>query len=242
MASDTKPIARKVSLCITTYNRADMTMNAFKRVLNDERISEIVIVDDCSGPDEWNKLCNNIGALHNFKVKLHRNETNLGCFRNKREAISKAENEFCIILDSDNSIDTDYIDHLYAFGLWGEKVVYAPDFARPKFDYTGFSGRILTKKNGSILSNLKNFDALINTMNYFVNRDEYLRVWNEREEPHAIDSFYQNVQWLEAGNMILVVKGLQYEHNVHRGSLYMEIGHKTGDLFNKLKTKIKSMK
>jgi len=233
---------RRISICITTYNRGDMTVNSFQRVLNDPRISEIVIIDDCSNSDEWNKLCNNIGALNNFKIKLHRNEQNLGCFRNKREAISKAENEFVVILDSDNSMDVDYIDHVYAYGFWGKNVVYAPDFAKPKFDYTAFASKAITKKNVRHFVNQTNFDALINTMNYFVNRDEYIRVWNDNEEPHAIDSFYQNVQWLEAGNIILVVKGLQYEHSVHRGSLYMEIGHKTGQLFKILKNKLKAMK
>ena len=37
-----------VTLAITTYNRIDMTVKSFAQVLDDPRITEIVIVDDHS--------------------------------------------------------------------------------------------------------------------------------------------------------------------------------------------------
>ena len=39
---------RKISIAIPTYNRSDMTINAFLSVYDDKRVAEIVIVDDVS--------------------------------------------------------------------------------------------------------------------------------------------------------------------------------------------------
>jgi glycosyltransferase involved in cell wall biosynthesis len=42
---------RKISLCLTNYNRKELLMESFAHVLNDERISEIIISDDHSDED-----------------------------------------------------------------------------------------------------------------------------------------------------------------------------------------------
>lgn len=84
---------------------------------------------------------------------------------------------------------------------------------------------------------------MINTMNYFVNRDEYLRVWDkDMKEPWTADSAYQNYRWLEAGNMIHVLAGLQYEHRVHDGSHYQEHNRKTGKLFDQVMDKMRALR
>ncbi len=69
-----------------------------------------------------------------------------------------------------------------------------------------------------------------------------LRVWDGSVDPVTSDSLYQNYRWLEAGNSIYVVPGLEYEHRVHDGSHYKEHHRKTGNLYNELVQKLKEMR
>lgn len=233
-------MTRKISLCITNYNRVSMLAASYSQVLNDDRISEVVIVDDHSDAHVWNRLQ---WPTH-YKIKLHRNPKNLGCYRNKREAISKASNEFVIIFDSDNVMTPNYLNRVFE-QEWKRDTIFAPDFARPHFDYTGFSGETITKENVAGMVDRKQFTALINTMNYFVHRDEYLRVWEDRDEPWTADTALQNYNWLKAGNKIHVLKGLQYEHrteHTEHKSHYVEHHRKTGRLFDEVMAKMRRLR
>ena len=71
---------KKISICVTTYNRPE-TIDSFKAVLADERVSEVIIVDDCSTKENYNKLIDNVLALKNTKVKLYRNNVNQGVYK-----------------------------------------------------------------------------------------------------------------------------------------------------------------
>jgi glycosyltransferase involved in cell wall biosynthesis len=230
---------RKISLCLTNYNRSHMLQEAFIQVIDDPRISEVIVTDD------WSNEKTVIALKHIFhpKLKLWWNYKNLGCYRNKREAISKASNEFVVIFDSDNILTTDYIDKVFE-QPWSKDTVLAPDFAKPHFDYTAFSGETIHKGNVKSMMERKNFTAMINTMNYFVNRDEYLRVWEDRSEPWTADTALQNYNWLKAGNKIHVVKGMQYEHRIEHTehkSHYQEHNRKTGKLFDEVMSKMRSL-
>lgn len=232
----------KISLCIPTWNRVDMTINSFIDVLDDDRVGEIVIVDDCSMIDNFTQLQFRLKALDNNKIKLYRNDENLDCYRNKREVISKAINEWVIILDSDNKITTDYLDAIYAIAIWDKSVILQPEFARPLFDFRQMSGQTISRYNVAHYTNIKPFLWLINAMNYFVNRDEYLRVWDGSIDPVTSDSIYQNTNWLKAGNSIHVVPNMQYDHLVHNGSHYKNNVHRTGNLFEVLMQQLREMK
>jgi len=217
-----------------------MLMKSIAPFIGDERISEIVIVDDHSHNDQFAELYNSVIKLDG-KIRLFQNEQNIGCYRNKREAVSKATNEFVCIWDSDNIFPKEYMDKIYEYGLWDKHTIYAPSIAGP-FDYSDFANRIITKQNVARMVNMRRFDTMMNTMNYFVNRDEYLRVWDGKATPYAIDSIYQNLQWIAAGNKFFVVPGLKYEHTVHTGSLYMAEGHLTQDLHKTILNTFKRMR
>jgi glycosyltransferase involved in cell wall biosynthesis len=237
--------ARKISLCLTNYNRVKMLFESFRQVALDPRISEIVIVDDKSITDYFQQVYAFAKtAAYEDKIVLCRNTNNLGCYRNKREAISRASNEFVIIFDSDNILTTDYINKVFE-QQWSKDTVLAPDFAKPHFDYTAFSGETVSKDNIKQMMERKNFTAMINTMNYFVHRDEYLRVWEDRSEPWTADTALQNYNWLKAGNKIHVVKGMQYEHRIEHTehkSHYQEHNRKTGKLFDEVMSKMKQLR
>lgn len=207
-----------VSLCLTTYERTDLLYESFRQLINDDRISEIVIVDDASPEEVYQTIAWQTKAFP--KVKLYRNETNLDCYRNKRRAVELASNEWVIIGDSDNIFTPQYVNSLFAMEAWAARTVYQPSFAKPHFDFTKYSGKFIDKTNVAQFMEDSTFSTMCNAMNYFVNRDEYLKVWDGSVDPVTSDSIFQNYNWLKSGNSIYVVPGLEYEHRVHEQSHY----------------------
>lgn len=233
-----------ISLCITTYQRVELLQESFRHVINDERISEVVIVDDHSTIEVFSAISEL--AKHYDKIKLFRNEKNLGCYRNKREAVSKASNEWVIVWDSDNVISTKYIDTISAWSRY-PTIILQPSFARPHFDFTKYNRLFVNKSNAYQYADDPTFTTALNAMNYFVNRDEYLRVWKDRPEPWTADSLLQNYNWLKAGNSIYFCPGLEYYHRVDNHgkeaeSHYKEHHRKTGKLYEELIEKLKLMR
>lgn len=99
-----------ISICIPSYNRVDMVINSFINIIDDDRIDEIIIVDDFSNIDKFKELSERILKLNNNKIKLFRNKYNVGDFNNKYECVKKSKNEWIILLDSDNKINKNYLD------------------------------------------------------------------------------------------------------------------------------------
>lgn len=203
-----------ISLCFTNFNRTELLFQAFEQILNDERISEVVISDDNSRQDILEKIYFKFKDVS--KVKIFKNERTLDCYFNKAKAIECAENEWVCILDSDNIFGMDYlnrIENIIRGGL-NSKTIYQPDFAKPHFNFTHLSGQLLSKNNIAQFMHNRSTDTMLNAMNYFVNRDEYLRIFDPNTNPVTSDSIYQNYRWLEAGNMIYVVPSFEYLHRV----------------------------
>lgn len=210
-------------------------MQSFAEVINDDRIGEVVIVDDCSTDGSGELLLESTMGIG--KVKLYRNETNLDCYRNKAIAISLATNEYAILLDSDNVIGTDYLDAIYS-QQWSPDVILNPVFARPHFSFTHLSGVTVNKGNIAKLMQHPMTGTMLNAMNYFVHCASYLKVWDGSVDPHTSDSIYQNYNWLNSGRSIMVVPGVSYQHLVHSGSHYKLNNHKAKDFHKEVEAKI----
>lgn len=208
-----------ITLALTNFNRTELLFESFRDVLEDPRVSEIVIVDDCSDPTVFNTIA--WFTKEYPKVKLFRNEVNLDCYRNKREAVEKATNEWVILFDSDNIMSRKYIDRIENLVMAGlnEKTLYNPSFALPHFNFTRYAGQIFNRRNVANFIDQSAFSTMLNAMNYFVNRTEYLKVWDGSIDPVTSDSLYQNYNWLKSGNSIYVVPELEYYHRVdaHNG-------------------------
>lgn len=232
-----------ISLCIPTYNRTELLFESFKDLLDDNRVSEIVIVDDASKPSVFNEVTSWLSA--HKKINLFRNVRNLDCYRNKREAISKATNEWVIIGDSDNVFDKKYIDrieNLFIAGL-NRRTVYQPSFAKPHFNFQKFESFLIDQSNVGRYMVDAMFSTMLNAANYFVNRDEYLKVWDGSIDPVTSDSIYQMLNWFKAGNNMYVVPGLEYEHRVHSGSHYQNNVRRTPQGFHQsVEQQLKAMK
>jgi len=211
-------------------------MKCFEKILNDNRIGEILIVDDCSEMNDYLNLVEAVAEMP--KVKLVRNANNQGCYINKYCAISLAKHEYVVIADSDNVFDVDYIDAIYRYA-WFPKVALLPDWAMPQFSYVHFGGEVITKENVAQQAQKKMFDCIINTMNCFYNRDEFCRVFDKETKRYADDSAYINYRWLNEGNKLFVVPFMRYEHTVHPGSHYQqyakESAQRLDDLLNQFK-------
>lgn len=232
-----------ISFCVTTFNRTDLLYKAVEHALEHPIVTEVLIVDDCSPMNVTSEIWNHFQDVP--KVAVKRNDRNTGCYRNKMLAISKASNEWAVLADSDNTFDKEYFDRIESLLVAGvnPKTVYQPSFAKPHFDFTKFEGELITSGNARYFleKNQDTFGTMLNAMNYFVNRDEYLRVWEDRAEPWTADSILHNYNWLKAGNSIYVTPGLQYGHLVHDGSHYKEHNRKTGNLYNEVIEKLRRL-
>lgn len=204
-----------ITIAITTYNRTTLLFESFAQVINDDRVTEIVISDDNSRDEVYQavaKYCKD-----HIKITLYRNDVNLDCYKNKRQAISLSSNEWVILLDSDNKISKEYIDRVESLIVSGlnPRTIYQPEFARPHFNFEKYSGINITKNNVGKLISDETFQTMLNAANYLVNRDEYLKVWDRTVDPVTSDSIFQAYNWLKSGNSIYVVPGLNYYHRVN---------------------------
>jgi len=232
-----------ISVCFTNYNRTNLLFDAVAPFLSDERVSEIVISDDCSTDENYQTVLFKYNGID--KVKIYRNETNLDCYRNKRQAVKLATNDWVCLLDSDNIFSKQFIDVIFSQREWSQTWAYAPEFAKPHFDFRGQTGIALSRNNVSSYIHVPALQTMLNAMNYFVNREEYLRTWglSGNVDPVTSDSLFQNYNWLKGGNTIYVTPGLQYDHRVHTGSHYQQNVRRTPSGFHdSIIDKLKNMK
>ena len=240
----------KISLCIPNYERIEILIDSFINVLNDDRISEIVIMDDNSS--NFETLKKTIDELSNDKIKLYKQDVNLGTFFNKLECVKKAENEYLILLDSDNMIDVSYIDKIYQLewsinklispeklihhehNMWNERGIF--------IQYTKFNGVRINKSfcKNYFLTGGDLLDVLLNTGNFFVNKDSYIKAFEKNtfnREVDICDVGFFNYLFLsiDENNYIEVCPDLEYIHRVHHGSYYMNNSSKSRSQIDILK-------
>src|SRR5882672_11254545 len=122
-----------LALCITHLNRFDMLKECLAQVLDDPRVEEIVIQDDYSEMACWMQTEEYFSQFP--KVRLFRNTHNVGVYQNKARAIRNATKPWCILFDSDNGMEKNYLDRLEQLMPWDRELSYLPDFAKPTFDY-----------------------------------------------------------------------------------------------------------
>ncbi|EFR0625373.1 glycosyltransferase, partial [Escherichia coli] len=65
-------------ICVN-YNNSDYTEALIKSVINQEKDSFVIVVDNCSNEQELKKL-NDIESKYNEKVRLIKSDVNLGYF------------------------------------------------------------------------------------------------------------------------------------------------------------------
>lgn len=231
----------KLSLCITTYNRYPMCLESFKHLIDDDRIEEVIILDDASRNDCRMNLAFTLSGVK--KIRLMTQLENVGMSRNKRDAIGYAKKEWVIILDDDNIADGSYVDALFALpgAFSNPNEIFIPDFARPRFDYKDFDNMRIGRDNVRGFFSNKIFGALLNTCNYVVNRDYYLRTWEYNAEMKATDTAWHAYNHLKSGGCFRVVPGMEYDHRIHMDSGFMQDVHYNMDKAKEIENLIKAL-
>jgi glycosyltransferase involved in cell wall biosynthesis len=224
----------KLSLAITTFERYEMTLNAFSSVVGHHLIDEVVIVDDHSTPAIWNKLKDL--PRFNSKVKVFRNDTNLGMSLNKVESVRLCKNDWVILFDSDNTLTHEYLNAIPSD--LDPQTIYIPDFARPNFDFRAYAGDVINATTIAKYKDLDDFWTMLNTCNYLVPRDLYVSTFRANRLIKETDTLWFAYLWITAGFSFKVLPGMQYEHLVHKDSGWLRHADYNLDMHRKLKTQI----
>lgn len=210
-----------LSLAITTMNRFEMTVKSFEKVLHDDRIDDIVILDDASTDGSFQKLCDVFGGED--KVRIIGRLTNGGMGRAKFEAIGYCRNPHVIIFDSDNTLDETYLDALDAISphAFRDNLILMPEAALPGFNFSRYAGQYINANNAKDYLVDPMFRCAINCCNYVVPKDTYLKCYKEDTAVKGTDTINFNYNWLKMKCQFFVVPDMKYQHLQHSGSGFL---------------------
>lgn len=224
-----------ITVAIPYYNNECYLEQAIKPFLESEFVSEIIIHDDCSETQIKSS---------NSKIKVYRNDVNLGAFKNKYLAVLKSTNEWIYLLDGDNYFFENSLDVVKSISTQRGRY-YSPsqlhlvddgldsnlDGKIVKYDF----GIIDSVKAKSLLtSGIGEFEWFINTGNFFVNRDDYIDAMKDIFEDDSYPYFEADAivfcyNWLKNGNTIEIVDDLWYNHRLRSNSYSHSVGNKNAE-------------
>lgn len=217
---------RRIAVAIPTHNRADRVLQVVQRMIPDPRIGEIVVRDDASDTANFDRMAAGLGRF-GPRVRLFRNASNLGAFGNKLAVVGDCRLDWALLLDSDNQFGPDYLDRFYALPTWSERIIYCPQRARPRFDFTFLAGTTIDLKAAPALFTPARKDPMcvfLNTGNYIVPVKPYVAGLTPyaRRNVGGADVFFANLVWLQGGGLLHIVPNMDYDHDVHDGSWFKE--------------------
>jgi glycosyltransferase involved in cell wall biosynthesis len=98
-----------VSILIPTFNRADLIASCVQSALDQSiRDIEIIVSDNASTDGTWNVLSNL--AQGDSRIRIFRNDANLGPVRNWKKCIERATGKYAKLLFSDDLIFPTYLE------------------------------------------------------------------------------------------------------------------------------------
>ena len=214
---------RNISVVITYYNRDRTLHKTLYNILNDNRVDEILIVDDHSNQESFIFLQKFVKRISNAKIKVIRNNANLGVYKNKIHAVKQAKNDWLILLDSDNTITNEYLDTIFLIKEWKSDTIYAPAFGWPLINNTGISNKTYTIDGIKtlLIHQSKEIKQFLNLGNFFINKNEfYNSVKNYTHiNPSASDVIFTNYLWLSQNKKINILD-CRYVHRVNPDSTW----------------------
>lgn len=102
---------KKVSILIPVYNRELLLEECIESTLNQTYDNfEVVIVDNASTDRTW-EVCQ-AWAMRDERIRIFRNDENLGPVRNWQRCLDEATGEFCKFLFSDDKLMPDCLDRM----------------------------------------------------------------------------------------------------------------------------------
>ena len=225
----------KISILIPFYNNSSFIKDTIEYIKDDIRINEIIINDDYSTEKEFGNLKEIVGDID--KIKIYRNKENLGVYLNKLKTVSYSNNEWGVLLDSDNIISKEYIDKIYEELPWDKNILYCPDnsitfpgIPSKYLNFTKYSNLIINNQNILKYIHQQLFRTFLNDGNYFINTKEFYKTmikYFQNYRPFyfvsCCDVIVANTDWLIDNNnhKIKIVKGMNYLHRLHKNSVYV---------------------
>jgi len=187
------------------------------------------------------------------KIKVIRNEQNLGGFKNKYKVVKESKNEWVYLLDSDNFLVDGSISALYNID-WDDKTCYCPsvpimerkegyrawdDWNHRRFGYEPFDLKgvqnffQLEEQLSNQVGCGLGVNGFLNTGNFFVNRDHYVESLKDATEdpsvnPHAADVIAFSYYWLTNQGKFRVLPNLYYFHRIRDDSFWQRTGMQAG--------------
>jgi len=86
----------------------------------------------------------------------------------------------------------------------------------------------------------KPYDAI----NNFLNKNEYLKIWDGSVDAGSSDSIYVSLCWLKANGKIFMTPNLKYYHHIHedKNNHYSQNAHKYVEFHEQVMNEIKQLK
>jgi glycosyltransferase involved in cell wall biosynthesis len=101
----------KVSILIPVYNRTSFIAECIQSALDQTYTDfEVVVVDNASDDGTW-EICKRFAALDQ-RVRVIRNDTNIGPVRNWRRCVEEAKGEFSKMLFSDDTLEPNCLSEM----------------------------------------------------------------------------------------------------------------------------------
>jgi glycosyltransferase involved in cell wall biosynthesis len=231
----------KITLAIPFYNTSKYFLDCIRYSIDEDFVGEIVVNDDGSKEEEYLNLLNIIKKLNTDKIKVFKNQSNLGAFRNKYETVSKCSNEWIYLLDSDNYPFENTYNVIKSLDLSNLKIIYSPaklycksdsqstystisDYNTFKYDIIG-----IEESKDAIIKRTKWFDWLINTGNYVINKNFYLESLEEPFQNYSNYKLYADTAAafyfiLKNGGSFKIVSNLYHNHRLRDDSYWNQCG------------------
>lgn len=93
-----------ITIAIPCYERKEYFLEALESALNQTVKCKIIVVDNCSSHNYFQKVCQEKG------VTYYRNETNIGLYPNINRCFELADTEYVKILDDDDILSPLYVE------------------------------------------------------------------------------------------------------------------------------------
>jgi hypothetical protein len=231
----------KITLAIPFYNTSQYFSDCIKYALDDDFIDEIVVNDDCSTQEHLNNLINIVESLNTNKIKLFRNESNIGAFRNKYQTVLNCSNEWIYMLDSDNHPFEETYNLIKDIPNTDPNICYCPSHLYCKNDNVtsyenisdynfGYDLIGIEESKESLNNGTEWFNWFVNSGNYIFNKNTYLSLLEEPFKDFTVPLLHADTAaafyyWLKNGGKFKVVEGLRHHHRLRLDSNWHSCGN-----------------
>jgi len=246
-----------ITLAIPFYNTSQYFIDCIKYALDDDFVSEIVVNDDCSSDDHFQNLVSIIESLRSDKIKLYKNSTNLGAFRNKYQTVKNCTGEWIYLLDSDNHPFEETYQVIRTLPDTFTNVCYSPAHLYCKNDHVsdyenisdynfGYDLIGIEESKQSLIEGVEWFNWFVNTGNYIFYRETYLNWLKESVDDFSVPLLHADTAavfyfWLKNGGKFKVVKELRHNHRLRPDSNWHSCGDNSGKSASYYENKIKEL-